>query len=278
MKQQGFENVEFPYTDERVFAIVMQDPERCRMLLERIFPNRKVTGIRLKSGPYLPGKVSGERTVIPGVMGHGVRFDVLFEDDDAWYDIEMQTINRKDLPKRTRYYHSMMDQAYLKRGSKYSELNPQYVIFICCFDLLDKGLPLYDFSMTDRYSGLILGDESYTMILNTKADRNTIPEELRAFYRYVGGAEIDDSDDLIKSIHSQVIELNDDKDWRDALMTWGEMLEERYDMGKAEGLVEGKAEGLAEALASLVKDGLLTLDQAKARIDDPELLEKFLNN
>ena len=85
----------------------------------------------------------------------------------------------------------------------------------------------------------------------------------------VNKSEIDDSDELIRSIHEQVIELNDDKDWRDALMTWGDMLDLRYDLGKEE--------GKAEALASLVKDHLITPEEAKSRLEDPALLNKYLD-
>ena len=37
MKQFGFENILYPFTDERVFPIIMQDPEVCKKFLERLF-------------------------------------------------------------------------------------------------------------------------------------------------------------------------------------------------------------------------------------------------
>ena len=45
------------------------------------------------------------------------------------------------------------------------------------------------------------------------------------------------------------------------------------DEGKIEGKIEGKLEGKIEALLALVKDGLLTLQQAAERMGMP--LEKF---
>ena len=158
MGRKTYEELDF--TDDFLFCKILMDNEDLCIELVELITGRKINSVL---------HPQDQKAIQMTRDGKGIRLDVYFEDEEnVIYDIEMQTINRKDLPKRTRYYHSMMDQAYLKRGSKYSELNPQYVIFICCFDLLDKGLPLYDFSMTDRYSGLILGDESYTMILNTK--------------------------------------------------------------------------------------------------------------
>ena len=168
----------------------------------------------------------------------------------------MQVRRQRDLPKRSRFYHSLMDQTFLKRGESYSKLNPQYVIFICAFDPFDKGYPVYDFSMMNKKTGLKLNDESYTIFLNTKADQGNIPEELRSFYNYIDKREIDDSDEFIRSIHEEVVELNDETEWRDSYMTFGELMDERYEDGFEEGLAKGKAEGLAEGLAEGKAEGL----------------------
>ena len=57
-----------------------------------------------------------------------------------------------------------------------------------------------------------------------------------------------------------------------------EMMREREEKGKAEGMVEGKAKGIAEGreegmieiLANLVKDGILTLKDAATRANMTE--------
>lgn len=200
---------------------------------------------------------------------------MLFEDEKAWYDIEMQVKRHKDLPKRTRYYHSLMDQAYLKSTEPYELLNPQYVIFICAFDPFDYGKSVYKFSMSEEQIGLKLGDESYTIFLNTKADHGDIPDELRSFYNYIDKQEVDDSDAFIADIHQQVLALNGNKDWRDSLMTIGDLMDERFDEGLEQGISKGKAEGKAEALLTLVVSGKLSYEDALEASETPEMFKEM---
>lgn len=253
----------YPFSDEIVFPIVMQDPEKCRIFLERLFPNRKVRELKLKDPPSLPSRATAERTIITGISVRSIRLDVLFEGEDAWYDIEMQVKRHKDLPKRTRYYHSLIDQAYLKSSEPYTKLNPQYVIFICAFDPFSVGRPVYRFSMFEEDIGLKLGDESFTIFLNTKADPVCVPDELRSFYEYIDKHIIDDTDVFITDIHNRVVELNDDREWRDSLMTIGDLMDERYE------------EGQSEMLLKLVRSGKLSYEDALAASDNPEVFEEM---
>ena len=271
----GFEEIVFPFSNDKVFPIVMQDPERCRELLERILPDKRISEIRLHDDntKYFP--ITPEKVINTTVMGHGIRLDVLFEGEDAWYDIEMQVEVDKDLVKRSRYYHSLMDSAYLKKGRKYGELNPHYVIFICVYDPFGLGAPVYFFRMVAEKLNLPLGDETYTIVLNTKAIGEDVSEGLRSLFDYVNRTAINVNDELIRNIHSKVLEINRNEEWRDALMTHEEYVEQKYEKGlaegRAQGLAEGKAEGLAEGLAegkkeiidALLSRGLITPEQAE---------------
>ena len=135
---------EYPYTFAWVFPIVMQDPDICRNFLERLFPDRTIKDLTVKGGF---SRITPEKTINISAVGRGVRLDVVFEGDDATYDIEMQMKDYPDIPKRTRYYHSMMDVSFLKRSDSFNELKPQYVIFICPFDPFGQGEAVYDFQM-----------------------------------------------------------------------------------------------------------------------------------
>ena len=285
----GFEGIIYPITNKVVFPLVMQDTSLCRKLIERIFPDRKVRDLRLHGDPLTLSTVY-EKTIFTGVTTHGVRLDVLFEDADTWYDIEMQTGSREHIPKRSRYYHSLMDQAYLKTSQPYSQLNPQYVIFICTFDPKDTGRAVYRFQMMESDSGLNLDDLSYTILLNTKASPDNTPEELRGFFDYVNQLGIDSSDELVSEIHDHVVGINNDEKWRYVIMTFDEYLDERYEEGKVEGIAEGQAIGRAEGraegrtegeaigqiktLISFVKDGIISYEAALEKADSKELFEQ----
>ena len=65
-------------------------------------------------------------------------FDIIKDDKDRVFDIEMQMTVTKELPKRSRYYHSMLDLQLIDKGQTYAKLKPSFVIFICLSDMFQK--------------------------------------------------------------------------------------------------------------------------------------------
>jgi len=164
----------YPFTNEIVFSLVMQNPKFCQGILQMIFPGRPISEVKLHDK-----QIEVEKSVAVGVESRKVRLDVLFEDDNAWYDIEMQVRNEKIIPKRRRYSHGVIDVNQLKPGQDFDELNASYVIFLCCFDPCGRGDAVYSFMTYDPEKNLSLGDERYTILLNSKADCSVTPEPLR---------------------------------------------------------------------------------------------------
>ena len=83
--------------------------------------------------------------IAPFYESKGIRLDVYVSDPDRVFDIEIQTLILPSLPKRTRYYQSLMDVDNLLRGQSYAELKESCVIFICTQDPFGEGLPVYTF-------------------------------------------------------------------------------------------------------------------------------------
>ena len=95
-------------SDDFMFGKVMQDSSLCKKLLERIFPDINIERIEY---PEL------QKTIKPDSDAHGIRLDVYVRDDkNSIYDIEMQAVDTKELPKRSRYYQSMIDIQELDAG------------------------------------------------------------------------------------------------------------------------------------------------------------------
>lgn len=95
---------ELEFKDAFMFAEVMSDAESCRGVLERILgiPIRKVM-------------VHAEHVLFVNPETRGVRLDVYADDEHGTvYNVEMQTTDNKNLPKRSRYYQGQMDMAALK--------------------------------------------------------------------------------------------------------------------------------------------------------------------
>lgn len=105
---------ELTFTDDFMFCKVLENnPEICRELLEMIL-NVKIRKIVC---------TNKQKTIEITSDGKGIRLDVYLEDaENTIYDIEMQTTEQKDLPKRSRYYQGMIDLNLIERGAKYKEL------------------------------------------------------------------------------------------------------------------------------------------------------------
>lgn len=128
---------ELGISNDFLFGKVMQNPELCKELLQRILPDLKIDHIEY---PELQKSIDVDRDA------RSVRLDVYVKDDKGVvYDIEMQIVNTKELPKRSRYYQSMLDLQLIDKGQHYKTLNKSYIIFICQFDLYGKGHHIYTF-------------------------------------------------------------------------------------------------------------------------------------
>ena len=77
----------------------------------------------------------------------------------------------------------MIDTKLHRRGQYYSELRPCYVIFLCCFDLFGQDEPVYEFEYYDVKKSLRLGDESYTIFLNSKSKKERYFAGIKGFIR-----------------------------------------------------------------------------------------------
>ena len=107
------------------------------------------------------------------------------------YDIEMQAVNEHNLPKRMRYYQAAIDVLFLDKGEHYSNLNDSYIIFLCLFDSIGKGKPVYSFEnvcLEDRQ--MLLRDGTKKIIINANAFKKTKDKNLSGFLEYVKTGKI----------------------------------------------------------------------------------------
>ncbi|WP_431726778.1 Rpn family recombination-promoting nuclease/putative transposase [Treponema socranskii] len=122
----------------------------------------------------------------PFYESKGIRLDVYVSDPERVFDIEIQTSIPPSLPKRTRYYQSLMDVDNLLRGQSYAELKESYVIFICTQDPFGKGLPVYMFRNVCSEDGtLFLDDKSVKVFYNVGAYGKEKEVELSALLEYL---------------------------------------------------------------------------------------------
>ena len=241
----------YPFSRQLMFAKVMEDAGLCRDMLRLIFPDREVKDLIVHKREVSASEV----TVITGMESKSVRLDVLFDDAGGWYDIELQVEDKKNLPKRSRYYSAALDVNRLKRGEDYNNLPPSYVIFICLYDEMGIDEPVYSFQMFDERYSLPLNDESYTIILNARCSTSKVPENLRPLFEYLKTGDAVTEDDFIRRIDAKVREFQDDEEVK-RMMSVEDEMRLIYENRLEQQLKEGLEKGLEQAKKEFLKQGL----------------------
>ena len=233
---------ELSFTDDFLFCNIMQNnPDICKELVELLL-DRKV------------GKVAyseTQKSIDLALDQKGVRLDVYFEDNlSTAYNIEMQTTNTGNLPKRSRYYQGTVDLNMISSGAGYDELKKSYIIFINTFDLFGKGFPKYTFeNICQESSDLHLDDGAVKVFINAKSTIPGMSPELQGFLRYLCGENPDTP--LTDWIQNEVVKSRNNVRWERIYM----LLEEKYKAFFAEGRAEGRELGLEEGRAEGREEG-----------------------
>ncbi len=247
VKNANATKIKYPFSNQLIFALVMENENLCKELLERIFQGQHIKEVKILDRV----STKSEASIVTEVTSKSVRMDVLFEDKTSWFNIEMQVENRKDLPFRSRYYSAALDVKNLKKGAEYTSLNPSYIIFICQFDYFGIDEAVYFFQRMDPQKSLPLGDDSYIIIINTRC-RHKVPESLKALFDYINEGRVCTEDNFIEKVHNKVVELQQDEEVAQ-IMTMEEEYERRNTAARREGRAEGEAAGREEMKLELAR-------------------------
>ena len=269
------------FADDFMFCKVLRnDPALCRELLELVIG--EPVGELVTDEKQYPIEITPD--------GKGVRFDVYATDDrTVIYDVEMQNVDRDNLPKRVRYSQGLIDLDAMERGAHYSELNKSYVIFICRFNLWENvGLHRYRFrNICVNKPELELNDGAEKLFLCTKGTVVDISEDLLRFLRYVADGVIED--DFTERLQAAVDTAKRNQLWRKEFMDWRDHLDdayhEGYTLGEAAGYERGETAGYirahreAERKECLVRRMLADgrSEELQAALTEQTLLEKLFS-
>ena len=217
------------FTDDYMFCRVLEnDLELARQLLEVVL-DKKIRKVELADPQHTISVDSDSRSV---------RLDVYLEDDAGTvFDLEMQTAHKDILPKRSRYYQSIMDIDHLATGMSYDELPETYVIFICMFDPCGKGLARYEFRSLCRDNPEIeLADGTRKVFLNGR----------------------EPASDLTRYIRESVNKAKTNRRWEREYVTVAEKIREE----RAEAAAEAHASSKAEDVNVLVEKLGMSVEEA----------------
>lgn len=254
-----------------VFSMVMREPRRIKPLLEHIL-RKKIKTIRM---------VEPEKSMKEKFESKGIRLDLYVEDEDGVvYDVEVQTTDQKNLPRRMRYYQGMLDITFFPAGADYNLMRKSYVILICNFDPYDDGLYIYTFqNRCDQNHEILFGDDAVKVVVNTKGTKGDISPELKEAIIYLDREEV--TGPYSKELDDAVNELKSNEERGQEymmLMTYGAEREAagKY-IEKVESIRNWSVEGQdipKAAAAKMIRvtipvfDGVLNLIQTHPDWDD----------
>ena len=262
--------------DRFLFAEAMEDSENMRDVLEIILGKEVVL-------QHLPQTEKEQRT---SPAYRFAKLDVWTKDtDDAIYDTEVQGTDTKNLPKRSRYYESLIDYKLLKPGEKdFNKMSDVYIILIAPFDLFGEGKYMYTFQMTcQESSSLLLKDGATRIFLNTHGTNpEDVSSELVELLHYIENTTQEMADSCASTrIHKMQERICSIKSSEEVSIKYMQRWEE-MEMEKDEARAEGRAEGLSEGRNSMAKlmDRLLEanrVDDCKRAAKDPEFCQKLMD-
>ena len=243
--QKKWESLTF--TDDFIFSRVMRNKKLCRTLLEMI--------LKVKVGKI--NFLTSHHAIQIDPNAKGIIMDVYLKDENKVINVEMQTSNHGDLPRRARYYQAAADIDTTPKGSEYSDLKQNYVVFICTFDPFLQGKPIYNFQNYCITYGIPipLVDGTEKIFLNTAAkDTTSLDRELRLFYDYIKGKVAQTA--FTKELDATISQMKQEKEERNMYLTYSSrMMECRrdgYEEGISIGLEQGAYQNKLETARKLI--------------------------
>ena len=237
MKMKKYEELEL--RDDFMFSRIMSNPKFVKPLLETIL------GVKIRKIVY----PQTQKTIDLSLQAKGIRLDVYVEDDqNTVFNLEMQTSDGANLPKRMRYYQGMIDLNILDKGQDYTTLKKSYVIFICTFDPFGEGRHIYTFcNICQENTALTLDDDAVKIILSTKGTMDDVSPEMKRILDYIDGKGA--SDKFTEELEEAVCSARQNERWRLNYMTLEYEYRQRYLEGKEEGREEGLRKGEETGIA-----------------------------
>ncbi|MGL5436211.1 MAG: Rpn family recombination-promoting nuclease/putative transposase [Lachnospiraceae bacterium] len=241
---------ELTLLDRFLFAEAMEDPVTNRLVLEIIL------GEELS----LMGLAQAEKEFRLSPLVRSIRVDVYSIDEHGRvFDTEVQKEDRRNLPRRSRLYQSLIDSVLMPPGTvDFNALSDCYIIIISPFDLIGAGRYSYTFRMRcDENPEYCLGDGAVRIFLNTRGtDGNSASLELIEMLHYFEQANGEVfppiAGDKLKQIHKRVQAVRSSEEIG---VKYLNLWEEKW-LEQQEAKEEGRSEGQQLTLIHLIRKSI----------------------
>ena len=198
--------------------------------------------------------------VISKVISHGARLDVLAEDKKGViYHLEIKGADVVDHARRTRFYGSVTDGEFLRKGRDYSELPERYIFYISRKDIWKDGYTVYEEENRFRQTGKKHNDGSHLMYVNAEIDDGSRIAKLMKYFKTA-----DPFDDSEGELSKRVRFLKTEEGGIEIMC---EIMEKIREEGKREGELMGRREGRKSGMLESHKKTAWNLEKMGMPLD-----------
>ena len=257
--------------DDIIFRKMAENKEFCEEIL-RVF----------LQDSYLKVLNNKSQYAITNIDRRSVILDAYCElRDGKRVNIEVQNADNVNHQKRVRYYSSVLTTSLMKKGEDFDNVPEVCMIYICNFDVFRENKSLYlikrvidgsntvvDNGLKEIYISANINDGSALSELmevftkdNSYSDNFPVTSRLKHNFKYV--KEGNKMTDAMRELYD-IFEEETKEEW--------------IKEGRKRGRKEGIKEGAINILLTLVKDGIISTEEAakRANISVTEL-NKYLN-
>ena len=160
---------ELTMMDSFLFEAATEDVENAKIIAKSIIERstgRKVNNLVIQAQKQLKGINTNK---------HGIRMDVYTSETDenncstCVYDIEPNNYYEKDLPRRNRFYQSLIDSKLLPTDTPFSQLPDVFSIWILPYDPFGENRMLYTVkNMVEENNQIVYNDGVTKIFIYTK--------------------------------------------------------------------------------------------------------------
>ena len=258
--------------DSFLFEATTEDMENAKKIAKVI--------IRRATGHPVENLIIESQKQLKGLSldKHGIRMDLYMQatssEDNAsilrLYDIEPNKYYEKDLPRRSRFYQSLMDSKLLPSKSRYQHLPDMITIWILPYDPFGDDRMIYTIkNIVVENHDLVYNDGITKIILYTKGTKGG-SKELNDFLTYMENTTLSNAvDKELLELHEIISNIKSKEDVGERYMTLQEMIDYEKRDSYEDGLKNGLNNGI-KASINICKSLKLDHTQTKAK-----LLEQF---
>ena len=246
--------------DDLMFRVMARDEAFCGELLGVLLQDKGLTIVECEP-----------QSAVTNPHGRSVVLDALCElSDGRLVNVEVQRADDDDLQRRVRYYASLVTTDRTPPGARFADVPDVCVAFVCEFDPLGEGRSLYHVDRVVRESGRTLEDGLSEVYVNALARDGT---DVSALMRVFTEAEAYDEGRFPETSRVKRRLRETEEGRKDMGSVIEEIREEIRAECIAEGEARGEARGTLKTLVRLVRDGLVSVQDAatSAGVDADEI-------